>query len=354
MRQQNVESSSSVTVTDQPRQQLPEKASPAASPWHPNQYPDGGLRAWTVTAGAFSCVFYSFGIGIFQDYYHAHQLRSYSSSTISWIASLGLFIMFAGGPIVWRINDTYGPRYLILAGTFFHVFGLMMISICKEYYQILLAPGICSAIGTSCLFSPRTNGVEFRWAIRTATIMILGMLISGNLTLFEITPQPQGAETGAVFAPFKERTYLSAMQPYFGRVLPGWIDDKIVTCLFSRINDLALWTPAKQSAPLIVFAALYGSGSGAFVSLLPVIIAQISDVREVELRLGMEFAVMSVAALVSNPMEGTLVDHDHDAFRDLQIFLRRCASCGECWVYHGKAVAGEENFWVRSRRLQSQ
>ncbi|KAL4940485.1 hypothetical protein BDV06DRAFT_213459 [Aspergillus oleicola] len=362
-----------------------------------------------VTAGAFSCVFCSFGwincIGIFQDYYQSHQLRSYSSSTISWIASLELFIMFAGGPIVGRFYDTYGPRYIILIGTFFHVFGLMMTSICKEYYQILLAQGICSAIGTSCLFSPATNcmitwfhkkrafaigivaggssigGVifpvmlnhlirelGFGWAIRIAAFMILGILVFGNLTLSSrLPPSPKELRLVQYFAPLRERTYLlttvgsflfylgmflpinyiqyQAMSygmsettaeylipilnaaSLFGRILPGWIGDKvgryntqIATCLFSGVIALALWIPAKQSALLFVFAALYGFGSGAFVSLLPAIIAQISDVREIGFRVGMEFAVMSVAALVSNPIGGALIDHDHGGFRDLQIF----------------------------------
>lgn len=34
---------------------------PGSMPWHPSQYPDGGLQAWLVVAGAFCCVFCSFG-----------------------------------------------------------------------------------------------------------------------------------------------------------------------------------------------------------------------------------------------------------------------------------------------------
>ncbi|KAL4861278.1 hypothetical protein BDV12DRAFT_208164 [Aspergillus spectabilis] len=364
-----------------------------------------------VTAGAFTCVFCSFGwincpgIGIFQDYYQSHQLQSYSSSTISWIASLELFIMFAGGPIIGRFYDTYGPRYIILTGTLFHVFGLMMTSIAKEYYQIILAQGICSAIGTSCLFSPATNcviswfhkkrafavgivaggsslggvifpiminhlirNIGFPWAIRISAFMIFGMLIFSNLTLASrLPPSPKELSLVQYFAPLKERTYLlttvgsflfylgmflpinyiqyqavkygmsESLAEYlipilnaaslFGRILPGWIGDRvgryntqIVTCVFSGTIALALWIPARQSAPLIVFSVLYGFGSGAFVSLLPVMIAQISDVREIGLRVGMEFAIMSIAALVSNPIGGALIDHAHGSFRDLQIF----------------------------------
>ena len=85
-------------------------------------------------------------------------------------------------------------------------------------------------------------------------------------------------------------------------------------CFFSGIIVLALWLPAKANTPLIMFAALYGLGSGAFVSLIPAVIAQISDIREIGLRIGTEFAVLSVAALVSNPIGGASITRDHGKF----------------------------------------
>jgi MFS family permease len=113
----------------------------------------------------------------------------------------------------------------------------------------------------------------------------------------------------------------------FGRTLPGWIGDQvgsyntqIVMCFFPGIIVLALWLPATANITLIIFAALYGLGSGAFVSLIPAMIAQISDTREIGLRVGIEFAIISVAALVSNPIGGAFIDHDHGRFRALQIW----------------------------------
>ena len=52
------------------------------------------------------------------------------------------------------LYDKYGPRYLILIGSFLHVFGLMMASISTEYYQILLSQGVCSAVGVAAIFQP--------------------------------------------------------------------------------------------------------------------------------------------------------------------------------------------------------
>lgn len=100
----------------------------------------------------------------------------------------------------------------------------------------------------------------------------------------------------------------------------GRYNTQIVMCFFSGITVLALWLPAKGNIPLIFFAALYGLGSGAYVSLLPAILAQISDIRELGVRTGTEFAVISVAALVSNPIGGALIAREHGQFRYLQIW----------------------------------
>jgi MFS family permease len=95
----------------------------------------------------------------------------------------------------------------------------------------------------------------------------------------------------------------------------------ILTAFFSAILVLALWLPSKGNAPVIVFSALYGFGSGAFVSLAPALIAQISDLREVGVRNGTFFAVLSFAALTGTPIGGALVpDVLHGDYTRLQIF----------------------------------
>ena len=58
------------------------------------------------------------------------------------------------GPVAGRVVDNYGPRWPILAGSFLHIFGLMMTSISTKYYQIFLSQAVCSAIGCSFLFYP--------------------------------------------------------------------------------------------------------------------------------------------------------------------------------------------------------
>lgn len=75
-------------------------------------------------------------------------------STRSGVLMMIVFFMLFGGPFVGKIFDDYGPSYLLIVGTFLHVFGLIMTSISKKYYQFLLSQAICSAIGASLIFYP--------------------------------------------------------------------------------------------------------------------------------------------------------------------------------------------------------
>ncbi len=149
---------------------------------NPADFPDGGLEAWTVALGGWCCLFCSFGwincVGIFQDYYQTHQLKSYSPSTVAWIPSLEIFMMFLGGTFLGKMFDNYGPRYLLLGGTFFHVFGLMMVSLSTQYYQFLLAQGICSAVGASAIFFAANNSVA-TWFFRRRALAF-GIVTSGS------------------------------------------------------------------------------------------------------------------------------------------------------------------------------
>lgn len=135
-----------------------EKAPSAPAAPNPADFPDGGVKAWLCVLGGFCTIFASFGwincIGIFQDYYETHQLSNYSSSTVAWIPSTESFMMFFWAPVVGFLTDQFGPRAPLAIGTVMHVFGLMMTSISKEYYQIFLSQSVVSAIGCSFLFYP--------------------------------------------------------------------------------------------------------------------------------------------------------------------------------------------------------
>src|SRR5271163_3890956 len=46
----------------------------------------------------------------------------------------------------------FGPHWLLISATFFSSFGLMMTSLCNEYWQFFLAQGIVTGLGLSLTY----------------------------------------------------------------------------------------------------------------------------------------------------------------------------------------------------------
>ena len=119
--------------------------------------------------------------------------------------------------------------------------------------------------------------------------------------------------------------------------MPGYLADRIgryncqiIFAFMSALLCLALWLPARGNAPYILFAAFFGFSSGAFVSLASALIAQISDVRQVGVRTGSMFAVVSVAALVGSPTGGAIISLEHGSYSHVQIFCGIMMLAGAC------------------------
>ncbi len=77
-----------------------------------------------------------------------------SESNISWIGSLQGFFLNVISIITGPIYDAGYLHALISAGTFLAVLGMMLTSICKTYWQVVLAQGFMVGIGDGLLFLP--------------------------------------------------------------------------------------------------------------------------------------------------------------------------------------------------------
>lgn len=304
-----------------------------------------------------------------------------------------------------KIYDSYGPRYLIIVGTFLHVFGLMMTSISTKYYQVMLSQGVCSAIGVACIFQPSLSCVggwfdkkrgmafgimatgssiggvifpimvtrlikeiNFGWAMRISSFLILGLLALASLTIKpRLPPHPHPVTRAEFIAPFKEipslgltagaflltfaiftpityiiveagvngmspdlTQYLLAMlnaASLFGRLFSGALADVIgrfnvfiFVCYTAGILMLALWIPASSNAGTIIFAILFGFFSGAYVSLLPALISQLSPPGEIGTRQGAIFLFASFGGLATGPIAGAILRHDNGSFLGVKIY----------------------------------
>ncbi|KZT64140.1 MFS general substrate transporter [Daedalea quercina L-15889] len=149
-----------------------------------SEFPEGGLRAWSVVWGGFFAFIATFGVtnsyGVFQDYYQSTLLSHSSSSTIALVGAIQLFFLYGGGPIVGRVYDAYGTSVLIPLGSFLVVFSLMMLSLVQpnKPYQIFLSQGICFGFGLACIFNP-TMSVAGHWFKRRRAYAI-GVIASGS------------------------------------------------------------------------------------------------------------------------------------------------------------------------------
>ncbi|UKZ77895.1 hypothetical protein TrVFT333_005623 [Trichoderma virens FT-333] len=143
--------------------------------------PDGGFRAWLVVVGGFLDFAIAFGLvnsfGTFQARYES-EWTWLSTSTITWIGSIQLFILFLGGAVVGPIFDKYGSRALMFSGTAVCLLSFICSSFAIHFYQYLLAQGILLGIGNALLFYPATGAIS-EW-FNHKRGLALGIALSGS------------------------------------------------------------------------------------------------------------------------------------------------------------------------------
>lgn len=116
--------------------------------------------------------------GDYQAYYERGLLFEETSSNISWIGSIQSLIVFTFGAVVGPIYDRGFLKLLIMAGTFGLVFGHMMLSICNEFWQVILAQGFVIGLGGGCLFVPGLAVIQPYFSSRLG--LALGLAATGS------------------------------------------------------------------------------------------------------------------------------------------------------------------------------
>lgn len=107
---------------------------------------------------------------VYQEYYQSHQLQHKSPSDISWIGSMQVFFLFGSGLVGGPLFDQFGEKVnfplpslrppeipqltahikqVAWLPAALYVLSIMMTSLCKSYYQFILAQGVLggTAIG---------------------------------------------------------------------------------------------------------------------------------------------------------------------------------------------------------------
>jgi len=116
--------------------------------------------------------------GVYQTYYETQQPPLASPSQLSWIGSTQAALLLIVGAVTGPIYDAGYFRELLLCGSFLVVFGHMMLSLCKVYYQVLLAQAFCIGIGMGMLFVPSVAILSTYFTTKLAFAM--GIAASGS------------------------------------------------------------------------------------------------------------------------------------------------------------------------------
>ncbi|KAI9163788.1 riboflavin transporter MCH5 [Paramyrothecium foliicola] len=227
--------------------------------------PDGGLRAWLVALGAaaafFSTTGYNSSFGVFAAYYIFNQMPDRSTDDITWIGSVQALLTSGSGLVAGPLLDRCGG-WIIYPAAVFYIFAIMMTSICKEYWQFMLAQGIASGLGagfvaTSAMvpvgqWFDKKRGAAMGIAISGSSIgaVVFPILVSNLLTTTDVGFGWSVRITGFLLVPFLAFSALT-VKP---RLPP-------------RKTAFFLWGSFKNPMYNLLIAAFFFSMIGMFVPM---------------------------------------------------------------------------------------
>lgn len=197
--------------------------------------------------------------------------------------------------------------------------------------------------------------VGYGWALRSVAFVIFVLLVVANLTLrTRRAPIPTTLTKQLVVRPFREVPFQLLLVGLFlvpfglyipinympvaaigagfpkdlaqnlvafynaasliGRLSSGYLSDKlgkfnvyICACYIAGILIIAMWIPANTEGVVIAFAVLFGLFSGAYISLMGALVAQISPPEEVGYRNGLTFLFSAAGGLTTSPIGGAIL-----------------------------------------------
>ncbi|KAI0402302.1 putative MFS monocarboxylate transporter [Xylaria palmicola] len=140
------------------------------------------FRAWLAVGGATVALYCTVGFlnafGVYQEYYGTGLLKTYTSSDISWIGSVAIFLLYIGSPIAGILVDKLGPTILMVIGSIGQLLAVFLSSLCSQYYQLFLSQAVLLGLSMSLILTPCVAVVSRRVPHRRG--LALGITIGGS------------------------------------------------------------------------------------------------------------------------------------------------------------------------------
>jgi MFS family permease len=158
------------------------RRSATSSRWDPGPAPDGGTTAWTQAAMAHLTIFSTWGwitsYGVFQEYYRT--TLGLTPSTISWIGSVQIFLLFFLGTFSGRALDAGLFRPVYITGSVLQLLGVFSMSASTNFWQLFLSQGLCLGIANGLHFCPAMSLVSTYFVRKRA--LVVGVAAMGSCT----------------------------------------------------------------------------------------------------------------------------------------------------------------------------
>ncbi|XP_053562628.1 monocarboxylate transporter 1 [Bombina bombina] len=117
--------------------------------------PEGGW-GWVVVVGAFVSIGFSYAFpkSITVFFKDIEQIFGATSSEVSWISSIMLAVMYAGGPISSVLVNKYGSRPVMIFGGILAGTGLIGSSFCNTVSELYFCIGVIGGFGLAFNLNP--------------------------------------------------------------------------------------------------------------------------------------------------------------------------------------------------------
>ncbi|KAI4517498.1 MFS general substrate transporter [Schizophyllum commune Loenen D] len=125
-----------------------------------------------------------------------------------------------------------------------------------------------------------------------------------------------------------------------GRLLPAYLADRagnfnllapaaaLCGADISSLVPVASGACAPSLASIMIFAAVYGFLSGAFISVVTPCVAQISPAGRVGARVGMLYSAISIPSLLAGPIAGALLHRANGSYTGMMLYAGLTILCG--------------------------
>ncbi|KAK2004319.1 major facilitator superfamily transporter [Colletotrichum falcatum] len=182
---------------------------------------DQGVVAWLQVLGSWILFANTWGLtnsfGVFQAYYSNELLPDTNPSTIAWIGSTQIFLMMLIGVCAGWLFDAGYLRFILICGTAMTSSGLFMLSLCTQYWQILLAQACCVGIGSVLLGLTCVAVIPLYF--RRRRMMAIGIAATGS------------SLAGIVYPVMERRLIVSIGFPWAVRVFALIVTGSLLVCI---------------------------------------------------------------------------------------------------------------------------